>query len=110
MNRPVDEPLYPYRSLARRCQDVAMTLLAKPEASDRRVARVAGVSRELVASIRREMIRKSQIQSHHALKRVGADGKTYTRLPQPRRRKQKARHAIARRKTMDLSSQDINAL
>jgi hypothetical protein len=81
---PIDEPLYPYRSRSDRRRDVIMLLTACPEYSDRRIAHIAVVSRGWVSEIRRELVRKSQIQSCHALKRVGADGKTYKRLPKPR--------------------------
>jgi hypothetical protein len=79
-----DEPLYHHRSPARRRRDLADFLAEHPELSDRRVARIVDVSRELVGKVRRNMIRLSQIPSRYALRRVGADGKTYKRLPQPR--------------------------
>jgi hypothetical protein len=83
VDRPIDTPLYPYRSKADRRRDVIAVMEASPEISDRRIARIAGVSRELVGQIRRELVRLSLIQSHHALRRVGADGKTYE-LPRPK--------------------------
>jgi hypothetical protein len=76
-----DEPLYPRRTPRDRRRDVIRLLTDRPEISDRRAARIAVVSRELVRAIRRNMIRLSKIESRHALYRVGADGKTYTRLP-----------------------------
>lgn len=81
MTRPIDTPLHPRRSPADRRHDVTTILLAFPEISDRRIARIAVVSRELVSQIRRELVRKSRIESRHALRRVGADGKTYKQLP-----------------------------
>ncbi len=76
-----DEPLYPRRSPADRRRDVVRLLTERPEISDRRAAYIAVVSRGLVREVRRELVRSSLIQSHHALRRVGADGKIYTRLP-----------------------------
>jgi hypothetical protein len=73
-----DEPLYPRRTFADRRRDVIRLLTERPEISDRRAARIAVVSRELVAKIRSNMIRLSKIESRHALYRVGRDGKTYT--------------------------------
>ncbi len=84
MNKPIDEPIYPRRTLTDRRRDVAMILEQCPEFSDRRIAKIAVASRELVSEIRHRMIRKSLIESRHALRRVGADGKTYKRLPMPR--------------------------
>jgi hypothetical protein len=82
--KPIDEPLYPHRTLADRRRDVIRTLEAHPEYSDRRITRIAVVSRELVTGIRRNLIRKCRIASQHALRRVGADGKTYRKLPKPK--------------------------
>jgi hypothetical protein len=73
-----DEPLYPRRTPRDRRRDVIKLLTDRPEISDRRAARIAVVSRELVRAIRRNMIRLSKIESRHALYRVGKDGKTYT--------------------------------
>jgi hypothetical protein len=84
MTKPIDTPLYPRRTLQDRRRDVIRLLTEHPEYSDRRITRIAVVSRELVTAIRRNMIRKCQIESRHALRRVGADGKTYNRLPQPK--------------------------
>ncbi len=83
MNKPIDEPLYQHRPVSDRRNTVTNLILSHPEASNRRIARVAVVSREMVGKIRRELIRKSKIESRHALHRVGADGKTYT-LPKPK--------------------------
>jgi hypothetical protein len=58
-------------------------LTEHPEYSDRRIARIADVSREWVSQIRRELVRKSLIESQLVPHRVGADGKTYKRLPRP---------------------------
>lgn len=77
MTKPIDERLYPHRSLANRRNDVIRVMTERPEISNRRVALIAGVCRELANEIRRELIRKSLIQSCHALRRIGADGKTY---------------------------------
>lgn len=85
MDKPIDEPLYTRRNHADRRADVVQVLTERPEISDRRIARIAVVSRELVRQIRRDMIRRSQIQSCHALRRIGADGKTYKWLPQPQK-------------------------
>jgi predicted transcriptional regulator len=85
MNKTLDEPMYPRRTHWERRRDVAKVLTERPEISDRRVARIAVVSQELVRQVRREMIRKSLIQSCHALRRVGADGKTYE-LPRAKAR------------------------
>jgi hypothetical protein len=82
MNKPIDEPLYTHRSPADRRRGVVQVLEEHPEYSDRRIARLADVSRGWVSEIRRELVRKSQIPSHSALSRVGADGKLYKRLPQ----------------------------
>jgi len=84
MSKPLDEPLYPCRTPADRRRDVIALLTERPEISDRRAARIAVVGRELVRQVRRELVRKSLIQSHHALRRVGADGKIYTLLPRAR--------------------------
>ena len=84
MARIVDEPLHPRRTVADRRADVIRLLEEHPEYSDRRLSRIAVVSRELVTRIRRELIRQSKIPSRHALHRVGADGKHYTRLPRAR--------------------------
>lgn len=86
MNRPLDEPLHPRRSQADRRRDVISVMQIHPEYSDRRLARIAVVSRELVTKIRRELIRRSVIESCYALHRIGADGKHYRRLPQPQTR------------------------
>jgi hypothetical protein len=85
MTKPIDEPLYTRRPVASRRADVIKLLTEHPEYSDRRITRIAVVSRELVTAIRRNMIRLSKIESCHAWRRAGADGKTYKRLP---RRKQ----------------------
>jgi DNA-binding CsgD family transcriptional regulator len=84
MTKPIDEPMYPRRSLADRRRDVIKLLTEQPEISNRRVAYIAGVSRELVNAIRSNMIRLSKIESRHALRRVGADGKTYRITRRPR--------------------------
>jgi len=84
MTPPDDTPLYPSRSIPSRRRDVINLLTEHPEYSDRRITRIAVVSRELVSAIRRNLIRKSLIESRHALHRIGADGKTYKRLPRPR--------------------------
>jgi hypothetical protein len=85
MNKPLDEPMYPRRAHWERRRDVTRVLTERPEISDRRVAHIAVVSRELVRQVRRELVRKSLIQSCHALRRVGADGKNYE-LPRPKAR------------------------
>lgn len=77
MTKPIDEPLHAHRTYASRRLDVTRTLEEHPEISDRRIARIAAVGRNLVSEIRHELIRKSLIQSCHALRRIGADGKTY---------------------------------
>jgi hypothetical protein len=84
MTRPLDEPLYPCRTPADRRRDVIALLTERPEISDRRAARIAVVGRELVSQVRRELVRKSLIQSCHALRRVGSDGKIYRNLPRPK--------------------------
>jgi predicted transcriptional regulator len=84
MSKPIDEPMYIHRTQASRRRDVINLLTEHPEYSDRRITRIAVVSRELVTKIRRNLIRLSKIESRHARQRVGADGKTYKRLPQPR--------------------------
>lgn len=82
MTKPIDTPLYPRpRTVQGRRRDVVEVLEQHPEYSDRRIAKIAVVSRELVSTIRRELVRKSRIESRHALRRVGADGKTYKQLP-----------------------------
>jgi hypothetical protein len=84
MTRPTDEPLYPRRTQADRRRDVMRLLMEHPEFSDRRIAWIGVVGRELVREIRRELVRACRIASRHALSRIGADGKLYKRLPQPR--------------------------
>jgi predicted transcriptional regulator len=84
MTKPIDEPLHPHRSRSDRRRDIVMLLQACPEYSDRRIARIAVVSRGWVSEIRRELVRKSLIESQLVPHRVGADGKTYKRLPRPR--------------------------
>lgn len=108
--KPIDTPLYPRRNHATRRQDVARALLAQPEASDRRIARIVAVGRELVREIRREMIRKSQIQSRHAFYRVGADGKTYTLPPKQREAVSLPDSAIKNQNRTDLSRSSADSL
>lgn len=90
MTKPIDTPLYTRRSPADRRQDTVDLLRAHPEYSDRRLSKIAVVSRELIRQIRAELVRKSLIQSYHALHRVGADGKTYKQLPRPKAQETRA--------------------
>jgi hypothetical protein len=84
MTEPLDEPMYVRRTLASRRRDIIKILTEHPEYSDRRITTIAVVSRELVTRIRRNLIRLARIDSRHARQRIGADGKIYKRLPQPR--------------------------
>jgi hypothetical protein len=69
-----DEPLFPSRTLAERRRHLIQALEMHPEYSDRRIARIAAVSRESVKLMRSNMVRMKRIECSY---RVGADGKTY---------------------------------
>jgi ParB-like chromosome segregation protein Spo0J len=68
------------RSERRRAVEIKLKL--HHDWSDRRTAEELGVSRELVAKIRRQLIEGNQIPNHPA--RVGSDGKLYTSAGLPR--------------------------
>lgn len=70
---------------AERRKGAAAVLAARPDLSDRAVARICGVARTVVASVR-EDDRRSRGQNSHLNGRTGADGKTYGRLPDGWRR------------------------
>jgi hypothetical protein len=69
-----DEPLFPSRTQAERRRHVITALEMHPEYSDRRIARIAAVSRETVKLMRSNMVRMKRIECPY---RVGLDGKTY---------------------------------
>lgn len=78
-----DEPLFERSTPAERREQTAACLLMHPSYSDRRIARIAAVSRELVRAVRRDLVASGKLRAEPVI-RAGADGKTYTRLPRPR--------------------------
>lgn len=66
---------YPVRSPALKRAEVAALVVAAPHYSDRQVAELSVVSRELVRVVRSELLRVGSIDATPL--RLGRDGRTY---------------------------------